>query len=368
MEGQEVARRQAGAVAETTPKSVDEIVGQVRLIQDVMANVMKEGEHYGVIPGTGNKPSLLQPGAQILALTFRLRPESTQEVFELGNGHREYRTHIKMYGPGGDYLGDGRGEASTMETKWRYRSGPVVETGRPVPQNYWNMRNSDPAQATQLLGGKGFAVSKVDGVWQIVEKGERVEHDNPADYYNTCTKMSYKRALVHATINVTASSDMFTQDAEDLPKAATVAADQPTAAPKKEPQRKAATPQAQEQAANPGLIDKQALQGEMQFVPATYGERQSKEGAKKPWHNYFVTDAAGNQFATFDGNVGGVIKLAHENKEELLVAWERTPKGYINITGADIVDDVPIEDEVVDDDEIPFPDPREPGGSASGGR
>ena len=31
--------------------AVEEITGQVQLIQQVMAKVMKEGEHYGTIPG-----------------------------------------------------------------------------------------------------------------------------------------------------------------------------------------------------------------------------------------------------------------------------------------------------------------------------
>ncbi|WP_418719751.1 hypothetical protein [Bilophila wadsworthia] len=46
----------------------------------------------------------------------------------------------------------------------------------------------------------------------------RVEHDNPADYYNTCLKMAKKRALVDAVLTCTAASDIFTQDIEDEPQ------------------------------------------------------------------------------------------------------------------------------------------------------
>ena len=47
-------------------------------------------------------------------------------------------------------------------------------------------------------------------------KGERVEHDNPADYYNTILKMAKKRAYVDAIITATACSDIFTQDLEEM--------------------------------------------------------------------------------------------------------------------------------------------------------
>ena len=43
----------------STPLGVQEILAQVHLIQEVMAKVMKEGEHYGKIPGCGDKPALL---------------------------------------------------------------------------------------------------------------------------------------------------------------------------------------------------------------------------------------------------------------------------------------------------------------------
>ena len=53
-----------------------------------------------------------------------------------------------------------------------------------------------------------------DWKWCRVVKGE-----NPdiADCYNTVLKMAYKRALVAATLNATAASDIFIQDLDDTP-------------------------------------------------------------------------------------------------------------------------------------------------------
>jgi hypothetical protein len=41
----------------------ESIIKQVKIIQDVMKSVMQEGQHYGVIPGCVDKPTLLKPGA-----------------------------------------------------------------------------------------------------------------------------------------------------------------------------------------------------------------------------------------------------------------------------------------------------------------
>jgi hypothetical protein len=51
----------------------------------------------------------------------------------------------------------------------------------------------------------------------IARQGEKVEYDNPADYFNTCLKMAKKRALVDAVLTSTAASDIFTQDIEEDP-------------------------------------------------------------------------------------------------------------------------------------------------------
>jgi len=79
--------------------SVGDVVAQVGKIQQIMHQVMRDGEHYGVIPGCGKKPSLLKPGAEKLGFTFRLMPRFSgdQEPRDLGNGHREYVIRCELY-------------------------------------------------------------------------------------------------------------------------------------------------------------------------------------------------------------------------------------------------------------------------------
>lgn len=200
--------------------SPQDVIRQVSLVQHVMKGVMKEGEHYGKIPGCGDKPTLLQPGAQVLALTFRLAPKFRIDERSLDGGHREFMVECELYSASsGQLVGMGVGMASTMESKWRFRTGPVEFTGRAVPPEYWDARKTDPAGAAKLLGGRGHQVKKNPdtGAWEIVRAGEKVENENPADVYNTALKIATKRAFVGAVLNTTAASDMFTQDVEDLP-------------------------------------------------------------------------------------------------------------------------------------------------------
>ncbi len=251
--------------------SVQALVAQVALIQQVMSAAMKSGEHYGPIPGCGDKPTLLKPGAEKLCLLFRLAPSYAIEERNLDGDHREYRIVASLASiPSGAFVGQGVGTCSTMEGKYRYRRGgdaaSVEITDRPVPRAYWDLKKDNPAKAQELLGGKGHRPAKdPDGNWMIARvKGgggsaEKVENDNPADVFNTVLKMAKKRALVDAVLTATAASDIFAQDLEDLkanmdahadataPAPALTPAPQATPAPQQKPQPKPA-PQQQAQA------------------------------------------------------------------------------------------------------------------------
>lgn len=203
---------------EAVELSVDEIVRKVEKVREVAARVMKEDIHFGTIPGT-QKPTLYKPGAEILGLTFMMSPkyEGERNPIDLGNGHREYIIRCDMYHKvTGRFLGSGVGSCSTMESKYRFRPGPVEPTGKPVPSEYWDFRKSDPKKAQELIGGKGFSTKKIDGKWQICRAGEVVENPNISDTYNTVLKIGAKRAYIDATLKATAASEVYTQDQEDI--------------------------------------------------------------------------------------------------------------------------------------------------------
>lgn len=190
------------------PMTIADLVQRTMLLQQAMKNVMKEGQHFSKIPGCGDKPVLLKSGAEKLANLFQLVPEFITEIIELENGHREYRIKCRMYNMSGVFLGEGVGSASTKESKWAYRWDV---TNNEVPKDYWKHRDQT------LLGGVGYIARKVKSKgadkWYIFK---RTEIDNATDYYNTCLKMAKKRAQVDATLTITAASDLFEQDLEDL--------------------------------------------------------------------------------------------------------------------------------------------------------
>ena len=236
MEGQELT------VYGDQPLTPKEVKAQVVLIQEVMKEVMQEGQHYGKIPGCGDKPALLKPGAEKLNLTFRFDPEVSKEVVkDFPGGHREYELTITLYAISSrKRLADGVGTATTMESKWRYRNAEPEITDKRIPNEYWNMKKKDPTKALEMIGGKGFVAKKTDVGWFIAKlTGGKIEHDNPADYYNTCRKMAKKRALVDAVLTATGASDIFTQDIDELLDESVIdvtSSEKPEAKPESQPE------------------------------------------------------------------------------------------------------------------------------------
>jgi hypothetical protein len=162
---------QPGALADLRPAS--EVIQRLQAVQELMKNAMVDGSDYGKVPGCGNKPTLLKPGSEKLAAMFRLGVRIHAEVIkDFAADHREYETTVELFHqPTGAIVGHGVGTCSTKEAKYRYR------------------KTAD---------------------------GSRLEHDNPADQYNTVRKMAKKRALVDAVITATNASCIFTQDIEDM--------------------------------------------------------------------------------------------------------------------------------------------------------
>lgn len=202
------------AVVEDAPLTAVAVRAQVQLIQEIMRDVMVEGEHFGTIPGCGDKKTLKQPGAEKLAMAFRLAPSYRVEKEHLGGGHREVTVYCDLLSIAtGRIVGSGVGSCSTMESKYRYRNVADYEvTGDPIPP--------DAKDRKQEYRRQGLGMKKIDGVWEWVRFTDAAKAENPdiADTWNTVLKMSKKRALVDAVKSTTAASDIFTQDLEDDPE------------------------------------------------------------------------------------------------------------------------------------------------------
>lgn len=150
---------------ELAPVNIGAMKAQVEAVKQLQREILELDEDYGVIPGTGSKPTLLKPGAEKLINYFQLRAGDF-EIFEKeeddATGHASYKVKLRIYtrGAGSYEVGFGVGACSTRERKYR---------------------NNDP--------------------WIT---------------RNTALKMAKKRALVDAALTTTAASGIFTQDVEEL--------------------------------------------------------------------------------------------------------------------------------------------------------
>lgn len=206
---------QPRALAQFGELSVGGIVARKEKILEVMRSVMRDGQHYGTIPGCGDKPTLYKAGAEILATTFALAPKFKITRTDMQGGHREYEIVCTMvHIPSGLELGEGVGTCSTMESKYRWRKG-----SRSCPEcgSSALLRSKDKPEwfCWRKKGGCGVTFPVEDK--RITEQNtDRVENPDIADQYNTVLKMAKKRAQVDATLTATGASDLLTQDLEDI--------------------------------------------------------------------------------------------------------------------------------------------------------
>lgn len=187
--------QQAGALVSQGRMAVSDIIQHVAVVQEVMRAVMKPEVHYGKIPGT-DKPTLYKAGAEVLCMVFRIA--DTYEVTDMStDGIVRYRVNcIGVHQGTGIVMGSGLGEASSGEEKYKWRKAVCKEEFDETPAN---MRRVKHAR------GKGGTTYKQDQI--------RTE---PADLANTILKMANKRAKMAMVLNVTAASDCFSQDLEDM--------------------------------------------------------------------------------------------------------------------------------------------------------
>jgi hypothetical protein len=311
----DIVVREAGQIQLAV--TANEIRAQVNRIQEVMAAVMKNGVHYGKVPGCGDKPALFKPGAEKILATFQIAVDPQVESETRTEDEYTVRIRAVATAPNGRCLGAAVGEASSNEEKYRWRKAVCEEE-----------YDETPADRRRL------AFKKWDGKIQRIQQ-VRV---NVADVSNTILKMAVKRAEVAVCLQVTAASDVFAQDIEDLPPE--VAADlqgdvkPPIKAPMPKAQAPApapapATANAEPKAPVPAPDpDRAAKTGEFE-VNTTFAEVKTKEGqsAKGPWCRYFVKAEDGEFYSTFSFTLGKKMEGLCAVPVTILYVIKDGPKG-----------------------------------------
>jgi hypothetical protein len=158
--------------------SVHEMKQTYIQLKEFTQSIMEKDVDFGVIPGTGNKSTLLKPGAEKLNLIFgyRTKLECTHKELDISTGYISYTYKCSVLDRNEIIKAEGEGVCSTLEKK--YAKTNVYENG---------------------------IKASVDTT--VEEK---------LDKQNTILKMAQKRAYIAATLNATGTSQWFTQDLEDF--------------------------------------------------------------------------------------------------------------------------------------------------------
>lgn len=182
---------------EYQPLTKQQVVAQKRLIQEVMEAVMKEGTHFGKIPGC-QQPSLYKAGSEAILSTFRISVVPHVDDLSTNDCFR-YRVTLRGVVPSGECVGAGVGECSTDEEKYKWRSAVNEKEFEATPEDRRRIKYIKP--------------NNYNSTGEV-----RQVRTNPADLSNTVLKMAKKRAQIDLCLTATGCSDVFAQDLEDLPE------------------------------------------------------------------------------------------------------------------------------------------------------
>jgi len=233
IEGTAIVTRVDAPPVSWTPSfavAVDDAIERKHEKHRFFTKVMDEGLHYGVIPGTGTKPTLLKPGAEMLLSNMGLNAtfvDAEAPVIDVlgsdhgGEAYIRYRRICRIYRQLGPtetermIVAEAGGSCSSWETKYRYRNDQ-----RKCPE----CGKSAIIVGKKEYGGGFVCFKKKDGCGAKFRDDDPAILDQPvgkvpnpdvAELENTILKMADKRALVAATLIATGCSDIFTQDVED---------------------------------------------------------------------------------------------------------------------------------------------------------
>jgi hypothetical protein len=157
-------------------------------VAEMKRSVLRDGADFMVIPGT-DKPSLLQPGAEILLLAagFGFTNNAVQD--DAYRAHEGVTYQCVVTAPDGTVKASCDGYAGYDESRFF-----TSEAESRAKEEFWARKDGRPVNERKIA-----------------------EYRAP---WNSVIKMAQKRALVGATKSATASSGIFTQDMEDTAPAA----------------------------------------------------------------------------------------------------------------------------------------------------
>jgi len=200
----------------------------------IIKDVLEDGRDYGTIPGTGDKATLLKPGAERLLTAFGAYADPMvveQECDHDRVNSFELKKWEMAARPSDDVMekmkaqGIGRWRKG-QKSQWIWQEA-VVEQGESIGLYRFVVKCNIVLRQTGTVIASGVGACS-----SLESKYIR----SPRDYENTVLKMAKKRAMVDAVLNAFGLSDRFTQDIEDIGQT------EPAEKPNNEQQNGAAKP------------------------------------------------------------------------------------------------------------------------------
>ncbi len=308
--GTDLDVRQPTSLSVVPTQNADDLVARLDAIRDAMSRAMEKDVDYGVIPGTGSKPTLLKPGAEKLGALFQLDVQIENEKIWHDDGHLTVISRATVYHqPTGTRLGAGEGICTTREEKYAFRGGARLcpTCGKPAIIK-GKAEYGGGFLCFKKKGGCGAKFTDEDT--RITGQSEEKQpNPNIADTYNTVDKMASKRARIDAVLAVTGASALFTQDVP-------TSAGEPT-------ERRNAAPAAQA-----------ASKAKTEAKPASPAENTLRMSDKRDWAAIGIArtalaEATGlteeqyrNAMAQRYGGIRSAKQLSHEQAVDLVRSLE----------------------------------------------
>lgn len=204
---------------------VARVVAMRAAAEEVVEKVLREGEHFGVLPGTvakdGKPPKkmLFQPGAEVLCQVFRFRPQFEVITREERDDFIFREVTCRLYhSVTGELVGEASGSANSREEKYTAQTAAKMCPACGKPTIFKSKKRDgdtrDPGWfCWAKKGGCGAEFDAEDK--KLLDQSGAISTDKLWNLHHTIISIAQKRAYVKAVRNATATSDIFTD--EDAP-------------------------------------------------------------------------------------------------------------------------------------------------------
>jgi hypothetical protein len=234
----------SGGRALDSPRSVEELRARRDLMRAFIRDALVTGRDYGVIPGTGKKPALLQPGAEKLCTLFRFSTqtrvvEKVEDFTGDGHGGEPFFMYVAtcVVSQGGLPVATREASCNSWEAKYRWREqkprcpacgAEAVNRSRDKEGEYYCWRKVGGCGAVYRAGSpQALAIGAMPA--------GRVVNSEICDQLNTLSQMAQKRAMISAVKAACDASEYFTTPdapgAPGAPGAPSAPSEQSAAAP-----------------------------------------------------------------------------------------------------------------------------------------